>query len=114
MKIDTEQWVTLSEACIAGGFTQSTGYRLAKHLGLIKEVFGVKIVRKTDVKTMQDNRKRIGNPDWIEPYDAAAAAAIRAVKSRERRKRAGGVQEGDGTAKGAERSRTRTAKRGGR
>jgi len=88
MKIDTAEWMTLAEACAAGGFTQSTGYRLAKHLGLIKVVFGVKIVRKADVKTMQDNRKRIGNPDWIESYDAAAAAALRAVESRERRKKA--------------------------
>ena len=79
--------MTLSEACVAGGFTQSTGYRLAQSLGLIKVVFGVKIVRKADVKTMQENRKRIGNPDWIESYDAAAAAALRAVESRERRKK---------------------------
>ena len=87
MRIDTDQWMTLSEACVAGGFTQSTGYRLAQSLGLIKVVFGVKIVRKSDVKTMQENRKRIGNPDWIESYDAAAAAALRAVESRERRKK---------------------------
>jgi hypothetical protein len=87
MRIDTDQWMTLSEACVAGGFTQSTGYRLAQSLGLIKVVFGVKIVRKADVKTMQENRKRIGNPDWIESYDAAAAAALRAVESRERRKK---------------------------
>jgi hypothetical protein len=87
MRIDTDQWMTLSEACVAGGFTQSTGYRLAQSLGLIKVVFGVKIVRKADVKTMRENRKRIGNPDWIESYDAAAAAALRAVESRERRKK---------------------------
>lgn len=88
MKIDTAEWIALSEACTAGGFSKPTGYRLAKHLGLIKVVFGVKIIRKADIKTMKENRKAIGNPDWISSPEAAAEAALRAVESRERRKRA--------------------------
>jgi hypothetical protein len=88
MKIDTAEWVTLAEACQAGGFSQPTGYRLAKRLGLVKVIFGVKIVRKADIKTMKENRKAIGNPDWISSPEAAAEAALRAVESRERRKRA--------------------------
>lgn len=88
MKIDTAEWIALSEACRAGGFSKPTGYRLAKHLGIIKVVFGVKIIRKADIKTMKENRKAIGNPDWISSPEAAAEAALRAVESRERRKRA--------------------------
>jgi hypothetical protein len=37
---------------------------------------------------MKENRKAIGNPDWISSPEAAAEAALRAVESRERRKRA--------------------------
>lgn len=87
MKIDTAEWTTLAEACKAGGFTKATGYRLAKHLGIIKVVFGVKVVKKADVKMMKENRRPIGNPDWIGSPEAAAEAAIRAVESRERRRK---------------------------
>lgn len=82
MMIDTDQYVTLSDACKIGGFSQSTGYRLAKSLGIVLEFFGVKIVKIADIETMKTNRRRVGNPEWIESYEIASEAALKAVKSR--------------------------------
>jgi hypothetical protein len=87
MKIETEDWYTLREACAAAKMPQVTGYRLAKRLGIVEVVFGVRVVRKKDVAKMIANRKRVGNPTWIESPEEAAAAAILAVESREKRKR---------------------------
>ena len=88
MKIETDEWVTLADACKTGGFSQPTGYRLAKSLGVIQVIFGVKVLKKSDIKTMKENRRRLGNPDWIKSYEAASEAAYKAIESRERRKKA--------------------------
>lgn len=87
MKIDTDDWYTLREACEAAKMPQVTGYRLAKKLGIVEVVFGTRVVRKKDVQKMIDNRKRVGNPVWIASYDEAAASARRAVAARKRRER---------------------------
>lgn len=87
MKIDTKEWITLTEACSIGGFTLPTGYRLAKSLGIVEVIFGVKVIKRADIKTMQSNRKQPGNPDWIGSPEAAAEAALKAVRSRERRRK---------------------------
>lgn len=88
MKLDTDEYIPLAEACGLAGVSPSTGYRLASHLGIVLCFFGVKIVKRADVETMKQNRKRIGNPRWIESYEEAAEAAIKAVASREKRKKA--------------------------
>lgn len=95
MKIETDDWMPLADACKEGGFSQSTGYRLAKSLGVIEVVFGVRIIRRKDVETMKKNRKRLGNPNWIASYEEASAAAIRAVESRMRRVEAEGLTEAE-------------------
>lgn len=87
MIIDTDDYVTLRDACRIAGFAQTTGYRLAKSLGIVKQFFGASIVKKTDIEAMQQSRKRVGNPDWIESYDAASEAAMRAVESRMTKRR---------------------------
>jgi hypothetical protein len=87
MKIDTDDWFTITEACAAAKMPKTTGSRLAKSLGIVEVVFGVLIVRKKDVSKMVENKRRVGNPRWIESYEEAAAAAERAVKSRMRRLR---------------------------
>ena len=82
MKIDTDDWLTLAEACKAAGLSQSTGYRLAKHLQIIEVFFGVKCVQKQDVSRMMHERRRVGNQRWIASSDDAAQAAIKSVESR--------------------------------
>ena len=88
MKIETNDWMPLSEAADKTKMSKSTAYRLAQSLGIVEEFFGVRVIRIKDIQTMLDNRKTMGNPDWISSPEAAAAAAVRAVKSRMRRARA--------------------------
>lgn len=85
MKLETNDWITLSDACVAAGLTQSTGYRIAKRLGLTEDFFGIKIVRKSDVETMRANKLPAGNPRWSESTEEAAEAALKATQSRMRR-----------------------------
>lgn len=85
MKIDTDDWYTLADACVAAKMPQVTGYRLAKRLGIVEVIFGVRVVRKRDVQKMVENKKRVGNPIWIADGEEAAASALRAVESRMRR-----------------------------
>jgi hypothetical protein len=87
MKIETDDWYTLSEACNAAKMPRVTGYRLAKNLGIVEVIFGTRVVRKKDVQKMIDNKKRVGNPVWIASYDEAAASARRAVAARKRREK---------------------------
>lgn len=108
MKIDTDDWYTLKEACGAIKMPQVTGYRLAKKLGIVEVIFGIRVVRKKDVQKMIANRKRVGNPVWIESYEEAAASALRAVESRKKRIAEVGLTEAEarrrvgGAAKRAE------------
>lgn len=90
MKIETDEWVTLSAACKDAGISQSTGYRLAKHLGVIVEFFGVKCVHNRDVARMKSERRRVGNQRWIASYEDAAKDAIKSVESRVSRVQASG------------------------
>ena len=87
MRIETDDWYTLAEACNASKMPQVTGYRLAKRLGIVEIIFGTRVVKKRDVPKMVANRKRVGNPLWIASPDEAAASALRAVASRKRRER---------------------------
>jgi hypothetical protein len=87
MKIDTDDWLMLREACAAAKMPQATGYRLAKNLGIVQVIFGTRVVRKSDIPKMVANKKRVGNPMWIESYEEAAASALRAVASRKRREK---------------------------
>lgn len=82
MKIDTNDWTTLAEACKAASISQSTGYRLAKHLKIIHVFFGVKCVHKRDVARLENERRQVGNQRWIASHEDAAADAIKSVESR--------------------------------
>lgn len=90
MKLETNDWITLSDACVEAGLSQSTGYRIAKRLGLAEDFFGVKIVRKSDVETLLANKLPTGNPRWAESTEVAAEAALKATASRMRRLEAQG------------------------
>lgn len=85
MRLNTDDYIPVAEAARLAGMSESTGRRLAKHLGVVHEFFGVFIVKKSDVETLRQNRKPMGNPDWIASQEEAAAAALRAVESRMRR-----------------------------
>lgn len=106
MKIDTDDWYTLKDACEAAEMPQVTGYRLAKRLGIVEVIFGTRVVRKKDVQKMIANRKRVGNPVWIESYEEAAASALRAVESRKKRIAAAGLTSAEARRRGG-----RSAKR---
>lgn len=109
MKIETDDWVSLPDAAKAAGVSLSTAHRIVKSLGLALEFFGVRIVRRKDVQTIQDNRKPIGNPDWITSHEAASEAAVRAVESRMRRVKRSGLT--DAEKRRIEALRTGAAKR---
>ena len=85
MKIETNDWMTMSEACGETGIPQRTLYRIAKRLNLVTEVFGAFIVRRKDIPKIVADKKRVGNPDWIESYDKASESGMRAVESRLKR-----------------------------
>lgn len=85
MKIETDEWLTLAEAVAVLKIPQKTLYRIADRLGLVETVFGVRVVRKTDLPKLAGDRKSVGNPRWIEDGDEAGAAAIKATESRRRR-----------------------------
>lgn len=95
MRIETDEWLPLAEAARQASLSLSTAHRLAKSLGIVREFFGVRVVRRKDIQTMTENRKPIGNPDWIESHEAAAEAAVKAVKSRLRRVKRVGMTEAE-------------------
>jgi len=76
MKIDTDEWIPLSDV---GLYTTAvagrTAYRLAEYLGIVHVFFGVKCIRRSDVETMEKNRRPRGNASWIASQEAAAQAA---------------------------------------
>lgn len=82
MKIETEDWITLADACKLAGIPQASGYRTAKRLGIVENFFGVACVRKRDVATIEANRRRPGNPNWIESWEGAAADAVKGTAAR--------------------------------
>lgn len=90
MKIETDEWLTLAEAVALLGIPQKTLYRIADRLGLAVTVFGVRVVRKSDVGKLAAGRQAVGNPRWIESGEEASAAAAMATESRRARVAASG------------------------
>lgn len=86
MKIETDDWLPLAEAARAAGIDRTSARRAAQRLGLLQEFFGVLVIRRADAGRITETLPR-GNPHWIADGDAAAAAALRAVASRESRRR---------------------------
>jgi hypothetical protein len=82
MKIDTDEWIALADACKLAGIPQPTGYRMAKRLGIVENFFGVNVIRKRDVSTLEKNRRARGNPNWIESWEGAAADGAKGAPAR--------------------------------
>lgn len=87
MIIETDDYIPLMEAARELGMAHSSAGNLARDLGLIVKVFGVRVVKKSDVELMRQNRRGMGNPDWVSDYEKASSASYKAIESRERRKR---------------------------
>jgi hypothetical protein len=88
MKIETDDWITITEAAKESGIPDAVTRRLARDLGVLREFFGVRVIRRSDVVKLVENRRRRGNPRWIESYEEASEAAILAVKSRVKNQKA--------------------------
>jgi hypothetical protein len=82
MKIDTDEWIALADACKLAGIPQPTGYRMAKRLGIVENFFGVACILKRDVSTLEKNRRTPGNPNWIESWEGAAADGAKGTPAR--------------------------------
>lgn len=85
MRIETDDWIPLADAVAQTGIPQKTLYRIADRLGMETEVFGVRVVRKSDLPKLVAGRLPVGNPDWISDYDKASEAALKSTESRMRR-----------------------------
>lgn len=86
MKIETDEWIPLADIALHTSVIGArTAYRLAEHLGIIQVFFGVKCIKLSDVKVMEEKRRRPGNQRWIESGEAAAAAAEEANERKRRR-----------------------------
>lgn len=95
MKIETNDWIALAEACGETGMAKRTLYNVAKRLNLVHEFFGTLVVRKKDLPKIVAGKKTVGNPDWIESYEKASASGLRAVESRLRRIAERGMTEAE-------------------
>ena len=82
MKIETDDWMPLAEAAGASGLSEAAARRLAHDLGIVQVFFGVKVIRRKDIETLQANRRRPGNQRWIADGEAAAADSLKAVANR--------------------------------
>lgn len=82
MRIETEEWMPLSEATAATGFAASVVYRTVDRLGIGAVFFGVKCIRRSDLQKVIDAKMPAGNPRWIASGDEAGEAARKATESR--------------------------------
>lgn len=85
MKIETDDWIPLVDAMPMLKMSSRAARRLADDMGLVKEFFGVKCVKRDDISVLNANKRRRGNQDWIASRELAGEAAVKAVKSRMRR-----------------------------
>jgi hypothetical protein len=82
MKIETDEWLPLVDAGKLAGLERTTALRLARSLGIVQTFFGVNVVRLADVETLKQNRRRPGNPNWIDSWEGAAADGAKGTPAR--------------------------------
>jgi len=82
MQIDTDEWLPLVDAGKLAGLERTTALRLARSLGIVQNFFGVNVIRLTDVETLKQNRRKPGNPNWIESWEGAAADGAKGTPAR--------------------------------
>jgi hypothetical protein len=110
MKIDTDDYITIADACAKTTMSPATFYRAARRLGLEVVIFGAKVVRKADVRRIEADKRPIGNPLWINSTEAASKAAMKAVRSRLRRIKEDGMTDAE-LNRGERISKARASKR---
>jgi len=86
VKIETDEWLPVIDAGRLAGLDKTTALRLARTLGIVENFFGVNVIRKTDVSTLEKNRRTRGNPNWIESWEGAAADGVKGTPAREAKK----------------------------
>ena len=82
MKIETDDWLPLTEAMPLLKMSDRAARRLAADMELVQEFFGVKCIRRADVAVLNAHKRQRGNQDWIASGALAGAAATKAVESR--------------------------------
>lgn len=82
MQIETDEWLPLVDAGKQVGLERTTALRLARSLGIVENFFGVNVIRLSDVETLKQNRRRPGNPNWIESWEGAAADGAKGTPAR--------------------------------
>jgi hypothetical protein len=82
MKIETDEWLPAIEAGKLAGLDKTTTLRLARSLGIVHTFFGVNVIRLSDVSTLAENRRKPGNPNWIESWEGAAADGAKGTPAR--------------------------------
>jgi len=88
VKIETDEWLPVIDAGRLAGLDKTTALRLARSMGIVENFFGVNVIRKTDVATLEKNRRARGNPNWIESWEGAAADGAKGTPAREAAKKA--------------------------
>lgn len=82
MKIDTDDWIPLTDAMPLLKMSERAARRLAADMGLVHEFFGVKCIRRAQIDVLNAHKRRPGNQDWIASGALAGDAATKAVESR--------------------------------
>ena len=82
MQIETDEWLPLVDAGKLVGLERTTALRLARSLGIVQTFFGVNVIRLSDVSTLANNRRKPGNPNWIESWEGAAADGAKGTPAR--------------------------------
>jgi len=82
MQIETDEWMPLVDAGKQVGLERTTALRLARSLGIVHAFFGVNVIRLSDVATLANNRRKPGNPNWIESREGAAADGAKGTPAR--------------------------------
>jgi hypothetical protein len=86
----TTPYVTIPAAAAELGMLENTARRIAKRLGIVRQIFGRAAIHRDDLPRLAAGRLERGNPRWKESGEAAAAASLAAVESRNRRRAAEG------------------------
>jgi hypothetical protein len=111
-------YVTIPAAAAELGMLENTARRIAKRLGLVRQILGRSAILRDDLPRLAAGRLERGNPRWKESGEAAAAASLAAVDSRNRRRAAEGETAAErrrnrqlGANNRRRAKKTRTAKR---
>ncbi len=82
MRIETDDWLPVIDAGRLIGMDKKTALTLARKIGIVQTFFGVNVILKRDVSTLEKNRRTPGNPNWIDSWEGAAADGAKGTPAR--------------------------------